>query len=58
MPEQFYESVERDNRIRDIMISKRFESLRAVNKTVPDSKRVLQQVHRKKFWGELKDSDS
>ena len=52
-PAEYYRQLERDNRIRDIMISKRFELLKLAN---PKAKNM--KIQRTRFWGELPQVDS
>ena len=51
-PQEYYADIARDNEIRELMLSRRFELLREKK----DSK--LQKATRKKYWGELAHGDS
>ena len=62
--QEYYEELERDNRLRNIMIERRYELLKQANHLEdPQKKRLpagvrLPKVRRQKYWGELNDGDS
>jgi hypothetical protein len=49
-----YRILRRDNKIRNAMVDKKFETLRAQNSNFKN----IAKVKRRKFWGELTDGDT